>query len=90
VAQRLSDQVALLVHSLSQANPSVVMAGRQALLPYVTLNTASASHFLKLSLSLNCLNSWLSSRIIEIMTRPKALSSSIRALAGSSFRWAFW
>ena len=26
--------------------------GRQALLPYVALNTASASHFLKLSLTL--------------------------------------
>ena len=47
-----------------------------ALCPYVCLDTASVSHFLKISLSLNCLNSCVSSQMSEIITRPRALSSS--------------
>src|SRR5262245_40690868 len=57
---------------------------------YVAMNTVSVSHFLKDSLSLNCLNSSVSSFIRLTMTRASALSCSIRAFWRSEFFLAFW
>ena len=48
-------------------------------------NTVSVIQRLKPSLSMNCLNNWLSSFIIEVITRSKALSCSMRAFSRSEF-----
>ena len=48
-------------------------------------NTVSVIQRLKLSLSMNCLNNWLSSFIIEVITRSRALSCSMRAFSRSEF-----
>src|SRR5436305_6956721 len=56
---------------------------------YVTAKTESESHFLNDSLSLNCLNSSVSSFRTAVITRPRALSCSIRAFCLSLFFMAF-
>lgn len=57
--------------------------------PYVAANTVSVSHLRKDSLSLNCLNSSVSSLSTAVITRPSALSCSIRAFCLSEFFLAF-
>ena len=52
-------------------------------------NTVSVSQRLKPSLSMNCLKSWLSSFIIEVITRSRARSCSMRAFSVSEFLRAF-
>ena len=57
--------------------------------PYVRLNTVSVSHLLNDSLSMNCLNSSVSSFRTAVMTRAKALSCSIFAFCLSECLMAF-
>src|SRR5262249_35768040 len=59
-------------------------------LSYVMPNTVSVNHRLKLSLSMNCLNSSVSSFSTAVITRARALSCSIRAFCLSEFCLAFW
>jgi hypothetical protein len=56
---------------------------------YVNANTASASHRRNESLSLNCLKSSVSSLSTAVITRPNALSCSMRAFWRSECRRAF-
>ncbi len=56
---------------------------------YVAEKIVSASHRLNAGLSLNCLNSSVSSFINPIMTFPSALSCSMRAFCLSEFCFAF-
>src|SRR5262245_55146859 len=46
---------------------------------YVSANTVSVSHLLNDSLSMNCLNSSVSSFSTAVITRARALSCSMRA-----------
>jgi hypothetical protein len=57
---------------------------------YVNPNTVSVSQRLNDSLSMNCLNSSVSSLSTAVMTRASALSCSIRAFCLSEFCRAFW
>ena len=52
-------------------------------------NTVSVSQRLKLPLSMNCLNSSVSSFISDVITRSSALSCSMRAFSRSELRCAF-
>ena len=57
--------------------------------PYASPNTLSVIHRLKPGLSMNCLNSSVSSSMTLVMTRTSARSCSIRAFSRSEFGLAF-
>ena len=57
---------------------------------YVSVNTVSVSQRRNESLSMNCLKSSVSSWRRPVMTRPRALSCSIRAFCLSGCPLAFW
>ena len=57
---------------------------------YVNPNTVSVSQRLNESLSMNCLNSSVSSLSSAVITRASALSCSTRAFCLSEFCLAFW
>ena len=57
---------------------------------YVSPNTVSVIHRRNDSLSMNCLNSSVSSFSTAVMTRASALSCSMRAFCLSEFWRAFW
>lgn len=58
--------------------------------PYVSAKIVSVRFRGKDSLSLNCLNSSVSSLRMAVMMRISALSCSIRAFCLSEFCFAFW